>query len=112
MRDLQQIVLDGIIVDRVMRSLDDIGQKVQRIGNVGIGDTLEKVSQRLDANVRGKLAMHVPAHAVCHYHEQRIPAVGISHTILVVLAPALSGRLIDGEFHDAALRKFPCSGNV
>jgi hypothetical protein len=44
-------------------------------------------------------ALHVPAHAVGHDHQQRVAGEAVAHAVLVRPATALLAFLVDREAH-------------
>jgi hypothetical protein len=73
------LVLHDLAVGATQREVE----KLDRIGQRGVGHPLETGRHRLRNDLRGDLAAQMAAHAVGHQHQQTVAGEAIPHPVLV-----------------------------
>ena len=105
-RRFHQLMLVGVIQNRLVPADHGSSEKAVRVFDVRLRMLLEHFGDHLHGDLRRDFAVEVATHTISHDHEYRIFAVRIGETILVVFAAALAALLENGKFHRAALKNF------
>ena len=98
-RRIGETALFRLAQDRHVPRANDASEEVTGIGDARLCFTLERRAEQADGDVRGKLAVQVPAEAVGHGHQHARRSRPATDAILVDAPGTDACFLYDGEFH-------------
>ena len=98
-RRIGQILVKGVIEDRMMGARQHARQEQHDVRQAGLGFALERLGHELHRDLRCNLAMQMPAHAIGKDHEQSLARVAICDPVLIGTSLSDPAFLKDGEFH-------------
>ena len=106
-RRFGQLLVEGVVEDRMVGARQRARQEQPGVGQAGLGLALEGLGDELGGEMGRDLAVQVAPHAVGDQHEQRVARIAVGDAVLVGLAPADPAFLEDGE-SQGGLRQCLC----
>lgn len=98
-RHVGELLVEGVVEDRVVGVAQHPRKEQHRVGDLGAGFLLEGLGDELHGNLGGDLPVQVAPHAVGEDEQQRVAGVRIGDAVLVGPALADPAFLENGESH-------------